>query len=231
MSRKSDNVLILFVKAPRLGAVKTRLQPELTADQSLQLYQAMVEDLAHQFANLDFCDLKLFFYPVNAVGEMKTWLGDTFEYYSQHGNDLGEKMQNAITTMLNSNYKKVVLTGSDIPTLDSATIDHAFSSLNEENIVIGPSSDGGYYLIGMKKQNPEIFRQISWSSGSVLRQTIEKAKSANLKIVELEEKWDIDTYQDLCKIWAEVQKNRFSIQPKTYQILQTLFNVEYLPQR
>ena len=95
MNRKNKNALVLFTKAPRLGSVKTRLQPELTPEQSLVLFRAMVEDMVSQFDDVGFCDVKIFFYPANAHGEMKNWLGDQLDYFPQHGKDLGEKMHNA----------------------------------------------------------------------------------------------------------------------------------------
>lgn len=101
MSKENKNALIFFTKAPRVGTVKTRLQPEFTTEQSVILYRAMVEDLVSQFDNLSFCDLKIFFSPANANGEMVNWLGDQLVYFPQQGNDLGEKMHHAIAEMLN----------------------------------------------------------------------------------------------------------------------------------
>jgi rSAM/selenodomain-associated transferase 1 len=227
MSKKNKNALILMTKAPRVGTVKTRLQPELTPGQSLLLYQAMVEDTVRQFNDVGFCDLKIFFYPADANGEMKTWLGDQFEYIPQHGDDLGEKMHNAIAEILKQKYQKVVLVGSDIPTLDSTTIVRAFSSLDDYDVVLGPCKDGGYYLIGMKQQHPELFEGVVWSTNLVLQQTIQIARSAELEIVQLEKKSDIDTYVEVEELWSFLKKRNmkgtFSFKSKTYDMLKTFF--------
>ncbi|MCI0493494.1 TIGR04282 family arsenosugar biosynthesis glycosyltransferase [candidate division KSB1 bacterium] len=230
MNRKSDNALILFVKAPRLGTVKTRLQPELTAGQSLRLYQAMVEDLVRQFDDVGYCDLKIFFHPTDAYEEMKNWLGEKLDYFPQQGKNLGEKMLRAITEMSERRYKKVALVGSDIPTLDSATLARAFSSLNEYDVVIGPSNDGGYYLIGMKHSYPVLFSETAWSSNLVFQQTIQNARSAAIEVVQLEKKSDIDTYHDVVELWNYVKKRNvkgaFSFKSKTYDVLKTFFEMK-----
>ena len=227
MSKKNNHALILFVKAPRIGTVKTRLQPELTRDQSLLLYQAMVEDTVRQFSGVGFCDLKIFFHPADAYEVMKTWLGNQLDYFPQQGNDLGERMYHAIAEMLNQKYDKVALVGSDIPTLDAATMVRAFASMDNYDVVLGPCNDGGYYLIGMKLPQPELFKGITWSTNLVLQQTIHRARSAGLEIVQLEKKSDIDTYQEVEELWNYLKKRTmkgiFSFKSKTYEALKTFF--------
>ncbi len=227
MNKKNNNVLIIFVKAPRLGAVKTRLQPELTAEQSLQLYQAMVEDLVQQLDGAGFCDVKIFFHPTDAFEEMKSWLGDALEYFPQHGNDLGEKMHHAIAKMLNQQYQKAVLVGSDIPTMDSTTLMQAFTALDEYDAVLGPCNDGGYYLTGMKQSQPRLFEKIDWSTNAVLQQTIQRAQAAGLDVFQLPQKPDLDTYADLRDLWNFFNKQNLkrvdAFKSKTYQVLKTIF--------
>ncbi len=227
MSKKNDNALILFVKAPRLGTVKTRLQPELTPAQSLILYRAMVEDLVSQFDEANFCDLKIFFHPADAIGEMRNWLGAALDYFPQRGEDLGEKMHRAIAQMLNQKYKKVALVGSDIPTMDSTTLVQAFTALDEYDVVLGPCNDGGYYLIGMKQPQPRLFDGIKWSTNTVLQQTIQRAQAAGLDIFQLPKKSDIDTPADLWDLWSLFNKRNlkaaYAFKSKTYQVLKTCF--------
>jgi len=231
MSRKNENVLIIFTKAPRLGHVKTRLQPELTQEESLTLYRAMVEDTVSQFENVGFCDLKIFFHPEDAQDGMKHWLGDQFEYIAQRGIDLGERMYHAISEGLKQGYRKVVLIRCDIPTLDSTTIVRAFTNLDDYNVVIGPSQDGGYYLIGMKQPHPKLFDGIIWSTSFIVQQTIQNAQEARLDIVQLEIKSDIDTYDEVVELWKYLQKRNqkggFTYKSKTYEVLKRLFEKEY----
>lgn len=231
MNKQNNNVLILFVKAPRLGQVKTRLQPQLTPEQSLWLYRAMVEDSVRQFEAVGFCDLKIFFTPADSLGEIKDWLGQQVEYFPQQGNDLGGKMHHALTACLHQGYKKAVLVGSDIPTLDVDTVHKAFSCLSECDVVIGLTDDGGYYLIGMKSGNPRLFENIHWSTDQVLQQTLQQARRMELKIKQLKVLFDIDTYRDVEKLWSIVQRlpaNRFeeTIPVKTRTTLEQFFQVK-----
>lgn len=233
MKENKDNALIIFAKAPRFGRVKTRLQPGLTPEDSLSLYRAMVEDLLKQLRHTAFCDVKIFYYPSNAKNEVKSWLGDQFEYFPQRGEDLGEKMYEAIAEISRRNYKKVVLIGSDIPTIDTTTIVRAFSTLDSYDVVLGPSQDGGYYLIGLKKAYPRLFETIAWSTNIVLDQTIMKARQLNLDVVQLEIKSDIDTYDDVVELWKLLikrnQHGKYSYKENTYAVLKGIFDQEFIP--
>lgn len=123
----------------------------------------------------------------------------------------------------------MVLVGSDIPTLDATTVVRAFASLDKNDLVIGPCQDGGYYLIGMKQPHPELFEGIIWSTSLVLQQTIQKARTAELEIVQLEKKSDIDTYVE--ELWNFLKKRNmkgiYSFKSKTYEVLKTFFETEY----
>lgn len=228
-----NNALIIFAKTPRLGQVKTRLQPDLTPEESLLLYRAMVEDLMKQLEYTAFCDLKIFFYPSDAKAEMQNWLGDHYEYFPQNGEVLGDKMYSAMVEIFKQNYKKVVLIGSDIPTIDTTTIVRAFSNLGDYDVVLGPCQDGGYYLIGSKKPYPELFKDIIWSTSFVLQQTIERARTVKLEVVQLEIKSDIDTYIEVVELWKYLKKRnvkgKISYKSKTFSVLNKLFEREYEP--
>lgn len=228
MRKNEKNALIIFVKAPRLGEVKTRLQPDLTAEESLIFYRAMAEDLINELSKTDFCDVKIFFTPSDAETEMKMWLGSNYEFYSQKGNDIGERMNQAMAEIFKQGYKKVVLVGSDIPTLDTTTIVRAFFKLDDYDVVLGPSVDGGYYLVGSKKSRPALFQDMLWSTSFVLDETIEKARKLKLDVVQLEIKSDIDTYDDVFKLWNYLRNRnvtgKFNYKSKTYDVLRKLFS-------
>jgi rSAM/selenodomain-associated transferase 1 len=227
MNKNSNNALILFVKAPKIGTVKTRLQPELTTEQALLLYQAMVEDIVARFGQVGFCDLKIYFTPANSLETLQNWLGSQFDYFPQVGNDLGNRMYHALAEMLHQKYQKVVLAGSDLPTLDAETIMRAFTLLNRAEVVVGPSADGGYYLIGMKQPHPALFQGIAWSTDKVLQQTLEKARTTALDTVQLQLQSDIDTYADVVNLW-NLLKNQSQadavFDSKTWQVLKAFFN-------
>lgn len=236
MRKNKKNALIIFIKAPRFGEVKTRLQPDLMVEESLLFYRAMVEDLINQLGSTAFCDVKIFFTPPDAEDEIKTWLGPNYEFYSQKGNDLGERMSKAMAEIFKQDYKKVVLIGSDIPTIDTTTIVRAFSNLDNYDIVLGPSKDGGYYLVGSKKAQPGLFQDIFWSTSFVLGQTIQKARKLKLEVVQIEIKSDIDTYGDVVELWRYLKKRnvpgKFNYKSETYSVLKKLFSkkrvLEYL---
>jgi len=219
-----DNVLLMFSKAPRVGQVKTRLQPELSPDQALDLYKAMVEDQLNQLNVSGYYDLNLYFWPPEANSEMQAWLGNDLKYFPQNGGDLGERMRHAFIQGFEQKYKKVLLIGSDLPTLNLKTILITFSAVAVYDVVLGPSADGGYYLIGMKKPHHGLFRNMKWSTDSVFADTLKKCKSSGLSVALLEEKFDIDTFSDVERLYKILQKGgEFHQLSKTPEVLNKLF--------
>ena len=208
------NALILFAKAPIRGTVKTRLQPELTLDEALLLYKGMVEDLVSYLKDSDF-DLKLFFWPPDSEKMFREWLGVYLDYEPQQGKDLGEKMHFAFQHIFKCNYNKVIIIGSDLPTLKKSIILAAFAELESSDLVLGPSPDGGYYLIGLQKARPELFENIVWSTNLVLKKTMDIARANNLKVKLLQTIQDIDTFNDVKKLNRFIKNHK-----KEYQHLE-----------
>ncbi len=232
MENNNQNALLMFTKSPIIGKVKTRLQPELSPKESLQIYKAMVEDNVEKHNNLQFCDLKIFYYPSDSEKEMKDWLGNDIDFYPQKGKDLGERMHNAITKILSQNYKKVLLIGSDIPTVNKSSIVRGFAKLETFDVVLGPCEDGGYYLIGMKEAHAKLFQEIPWSTSEVLHLTKQKAQKESLDLIQLELKSDIDTFEDLSRLWDQLNIINSSKEElrefRTFMILQKLFKKQKL---
>ena len=227
MRKNKKNALIIFINAPRFGEVKTRLQPELTVEQSLLLYRAMVEDLMRQLDGIAFCDVKIFFTPLDADNEIKKWLGPNYEFYIQKGNDFGEIMKEAMAEIFKQGYQKVVMIGSDIPTIDTTTIVRAFSNLDGYDVVLGPSTDGGYYLVGIKKTQPKLFNDIIWSTNTVFEQTIQKTRKLKLEVVQIEIKSNINIYNDVVELWNYLKKRnvqgKSNYKSETYKVLKNIF--------
>ncbi|UCE50057.1 MAG: TIGR04282 family arsenosugar biosynthesis glycosyltransferase [Phycisphaerales bacterium] len=198
MNTRSTNCIVLFVKSPVAGKVKTRLAAEIGADAAVGLYKCFVEDLLSMIENLDG-GLKLVFHPPEARSRLQQWLGKQQTYNPQKGNDLGEKMKNAFADVFEEGFSKVVAIGSDSPDLPEEFLRQAFAQLDSFDAVIGPSSDGGYYLIGFSKDSfvAEAFDDIAWSTPAVCDQTRAKLESHGLTVHLLPQWHDVDRRSDL----------------------------------
>ena len=225
----SDNHLIIFIKYPEPGKVKTRLSKGIGKENAAKLYKLFVETLLKRVSynghysknknNLNnHYETTIFFAPEDKKREIKEWLGH--EYNSrispQHGDDLGERISNAFRQISNTGAKKVVIIGSDTPALDKKTVEQAFDLLNHNDTVIGPTMDGGYFLLGLsfltdafkKDKSWDIFTDIDWSTENVFTQTIESVKSCGLTYKLLSEYYDIDTLPDLVRLKLDIQKRK-----------------------
>ncbi len=201
---QTNNLLIIFMKAPHPGRVKTRLQPHLSPDDSLLLYRAMGKDLIENLSGSPDYTLEIHFSPQDALTEMQVWLGQEQRYVPQSGGDLGERMHHSFQTAFARGYGRVVIIGSDLPTLGEGEIKTAFSHLATYPVVLGPTDDGGYYLIGLREAQPVLFQNIAWSTGEVLPQTLHNARDAQLPVHLLEQKADIDTFAEVRALWKEL---------------------------
>ena len=152
------NALILMTRIPIPGKTKTRLMDLLTGDECAGLHMAFLKDLTTTFTELKDIDLFMTYTPEDSLFILENVIPESMESFPQKGEDLGEKMFNAINQVLLKGYKKVVLIGSDIPDLSAKDIQTSFQILEEYDIVLGPTYDGGYYLVGMKTSNEKIFR-------------------------------------------------------------------------
>ncbi len=203
MSEK--RALILFLKAPTPGRVKTRLQPQLTAQAAATLYRAMVEDLVAGLSKSEGWEFVVFFWPREEESAVGGWLGDGHTYRAQRGGDLGDRMLDAFAWARERGFDKTVIIGSDAPLLDDPAITEAFDGLDRADLVLGPSTDGGYYLIGMRAPREAIFEGVAWSTERVLSQTRAKARDAGITLLELEERSDVDTYEDVLRLWETLR--------------------------
>jgi hypothetical protein len=178
--------------------VKTRLAAVLGDEMAVGLYKRFLLDMLSTLNKGTFL-FYLCVYPVDALEDIKTWLGQEYLYMLQQGGHLGERMKNAFTEALAMKFKRVVLIGSDIPSLPLEFIEEAFISLEKRDVVIGPSVDGGYYLIGFRddKFSPRAFKGIPWSTERVFGETMKVLEQEGLTVHLLKTLRDIDTVQDL----------------------------------
>ena len=189
-----QNKLIIFIKNPILGTVKTRLAKAIGDEMALKVYNGLLEKSQKESKAVS-AERHLFY-----SKEIKddSWSASNFKKNLQVEGDLGFKMRTAFETVI-SPYSKTIIIGSDCYDLTSEIIDEAFTELDSNDLVIGPANDGGYYLLGMKKLVPELFEEIEWSTEVVLNQTLKKAKELGLKVKCLQELIDIDNIDDLKK--------------------------------
>jgi rSAM/selenodomain-associated transferase 1 len=193
-----DRCLLFFMKYPERGRVKTRLAASMGDERALELYKRFLLNILSTLNKGTFL-FYLCFYPADALENLRKWLGGDYLYMSQQGEDLGERMKNGFMEAFDSGFKRVLLIGSDIPGLPLEFIEEAFASLKEKDAVIGPSLDGGYYLIGFrdKKFSPQVFKGILWSTERVFEETMKILEREGSTIHTLKPLRDIDTIDDL----------------------------------
>lgn len=185
--------LIIFVKNPVLGQVKTRLAAGIGNEKALEVYLQLL-NITRNIA-LDASCTRNVFYSNEIVSD--EWEDDKFNKFIQEGNDLGERMKNAFEQIFALGAKKAVIIGSDCPQLSSEIIENAFRLLDEKDVCIGPAKDGGYYLLGMKKLHPFLFEKKEWSSDSVFDDTVIDLMENRLSYGLLPKLSDVDTIYDL----------------------------------
>jgi len=212
--------LIVFAREPAEGKVKTRLAKNLSAQDVARLYTAFVKDVL-AVAQQARCDQRFIFYAADdgSIPFLKAFEG-VFTLQAQYGNDLGERMLHAFSLCQNNGFNRVVIIGTDCLTLSADDIELAFSQLGQNDCVLGPSRDGGYYLIGLKEPDPRIFQGIEWSTDKVLSQTCFHLKAMQKQIDLLSEREDIDSLvhlQNFCR--GDVA---CSTAPETRKILENI---------
>lgn len=211
-----SNAICVFVKNPVAGQVKTRMQPEVSPENARRIYQSMTEDLLDGLHQDHNTDIVIFFWPPESENEIREWLGQEYSLVPQIGDDLGKRMSGAFDWAREHGFAKAIVIGSDIPDLDTQVVYDAFRRLDKVDVVLGPSSDGGYYLIGMKQPHPELFEGVSWGGPNVYQETTTIIRHRGLSIAVLDELDDMDTFLDLERFW---QSGNASSQKRVYAII------------
>lgn len=193
--------ILVFAKFPEPGRVKTRLARALGDAAALRLYKAFVGDLLDTLSQTGH-PVEICCHPADALERMRDWLGPSYAYRPQQGADLGERMANALSATFREGRKAAVLVGTDLPDLPGAILSAAFAGLERTGTVLGPSPDGGYYLIGFTAATfrPDVFRNIPWSTEAVLSQTRDRMAENGLSPTLLPVWNDIDTLADLAAL-------------------------------
>ena len=193
-----STALIIFAKAPIPGEVKTRLCPPLDHDEAASLHGTLVLDAVERAKGLSGVSLYVAGTPDLAHPFFKVMEGRYgAKLLPQRGPDLGSRMKWAMQDAFEQGAQEVLLTGTDLPTLPRAYLAEALKLVKAHDVVLGPTADGGYYLIGLRKMVPVLFEGIAWSTASVLAETKKKIEQAGLSLGLLPECRDLDTLEDL----------------------------------
>ena len=207
--------LTVFAKNPIPNEVKTRLIPTLSPEQAAILYTAFLTDWCETLAKLANVDLVIAYTPPEAQPDLQALIGDDVIYIPQIGADLGERLTSATQWAAKQGYTKILFVGSDSPTLPISYISQAITLLDSRDTVIGPSTDGGYYLIGFSAEAlttavPHVFEEIAWSTADVYQQTVTRIREAEVTLGLLPPWYDIDTAEDLAFLHAHISAMRLA---------------------
>ncbi len=202
--------LTVMAKAPRSGRVKTRLSPPLTLDQTAALNICFLRDTTENLATITHGAGLISYTPVGDEALFAGLLPETFALIPQRGDGFGERLLFAAQDILALGYGSVCLIDSDSPTVPAAAYAQAVQALAApgDRIVLGPSHDGGYYLIGLKQPHPEPFERISWSTSTVLSETRQRCTEAGLEVDELPLWYDVDDAPTLALLESELLQHQ-----------------------
>jgi len=209
-TRRSQCAMTIMAKAPRAGKVKTRLAPPLTLEQSAALNLCFLRDTAENLAAVcagGSAAGLVCYTPVGDEDAFDDLLPEEFQMIAQRGDAFGERLLGAAEDILACGFGAVCLIDSDSPTVPAVAFEQAIAALGRpgDRVVLGPSQDGGYYLIGLKVAHPEVFDRITWSTGSVLAETLERAQDAGIEVVLLPLWYDVDDAETLSILSAEME--------------------------
>lgn len=199
------NALILMTRVPLPGQTKTRLMDIMTGEECARLHRCFLKDLMNSLKQLNpQTDVFITYTPADSLQLLRPFILPQCATFPQKGESLGERMAAGFNHVFAIGYEKVILIGSDIPHLNVKDIEKSFSILEQHDIVLGPTYDGGYYLIGMKEANEQIFNiNKSWGGKSVFKSTIANGNEQGLSIGLAAKYLDIDTKEDLFSFYNE----------------------------
>lgn len=217
----AERCLVMMAKYPEPGQVKTRLATDVGVEHACELYRHFILDLLHNLSS-EAWSLRLALYPWEKKEAMVTVVGGEILQIPQRGNDLGERMEHVFREIFAAGFQDVVLIGSDAPDLLAEFITEAFDALTNHDAVIGPASDGGYYLVGFRRAafRENLFMQVPWSAPDTFSEQLKRFRDCALQFYILPTWRDIDTLADLKKMFQLSTLTSFS-GSSTIQYLQT----------
>lgn len=213
-------LVIVMVKAPRAGMVKTRLVPPLSENEAAAFAACLAQDTVAN-AQLIVRDVLLAYSPADARHDLEALLPANLRWFEQQGDDLGKRLDSVAAHAFSLGFSPFIFVGADSPTLPTSFITEAVDSLitGAAEIVMGPTEDGGYYLLGLNEPAPGLFDNVDWSTDSAYQQTAANAAKLNLRLHALRGWYDIDTPLDLTRLRAELVSDQQAqrLAPNTYR--------------
>lgn len=186
--------VIVFLKSPRPGFVKTRIAASLDAEAAAAIYQALVGMTLERLVGR--VDVELRYTPDDAAAELGNWRRPGWKVRPQGEGDLGERIQRGVVEAFSDGAGRVVVLGTDCPEFEASDIEAAFEALGRHDVVVGPALDGGYWLLGLARPQPDLFREMPWSTDRMLEATLGRARAGGLTVAQLRRLRDVDTLED-----------------------------------
>lgn len=206
------NALICFLKYPDPGFVKTRLAVDLGRLNAAEIYRVIAERVITELYPLEEeYDLQLWVDPAYDREAYESWIGDTWDLYIQKGKDLGARLAHATETAFNNGFQRAILIGTDCVGMDQTFMTQVIEMLTSTDLVIGPSTDGGYYLLATNEFYPWLFENMPWSTDKVLEETLIRAEARDLRVRQLEARLDVDNLDDLTRLRDALPEEHFLV--------------------
>ena len=213
-----------MTKAPIAGAVKTRLQPYLSAEEAADLARALLRDQLHHLRAMESADLYVAFTPPQEEALVRRLAPAPFQCFPQSEGDLGVRMDNIFSVLFAKEYENVVLIGADLPPVPLDYFAQAYDHLDgpQPRVVLGPSRDGGYYLVGLNCPMPAMFENMTWSHDQVFTQTVARLADRGIETSQLPSWFDVDTPDDLQTLMKQLDDPDNNSMKNTRKLLRHL---------
>jgi uncharacterized protein len=203
-SSGSDRVLVIMAKAPRPGAVKTRLTPSLSPEVVTAFYCCLLDDTLALARSLEGVEVAIMC-PDSDVNELARFAGKDVSVVAQKGEGLAAGLTSAFAHFAEGHQRRIIAFNSDSPHLPSSVLEDAFTVLAEHDLVVGPSDDGGYYLVGAKDSHPALFARDGMGTSTALERLLSRARSLELSVGFSDTFYDIDVADDLTRLAEELR--------------------------
>lgn len=231
---KMKRAVIVFTRVPVPGQTKTRMMPYFSPVECASLHENFLKDIAQECEKVN-ADIFVCYTPQKGKAYLKKIFNNAMEYFPQTGEGLGERMYQAIAYVLGKGYDSCVLIGTDIPELKASDLEYALRLLDVNDVVFGPTVDGGYYLVGMKRPVREVFEKKTYGTGNVLDQTVTPLREMGLmvgyvrRLQDMDDREDITAYRGRMRVQKALQKmhtGRYLLKKQKISIIVPIYNEE-----